>query len=357
MGCIPIMTEWFYSKGGQQNGPVSQEALAELARSGSLDPRVDLVWNSSMSDWTPAGKIPGLFEAPAAAAPVETGAPAGAAPAADPSNPYAAPQSAMEDAAPDPGVALEEIIPGSEPFDVMACVKRGFDLTVRNFGTILLIGLVYIGVSIASSLVFGGIDSALGFGGQRVEQVAVPFGDGATTTTTTRTGGPFALIFGNIFSIFLALGIARVGLNLVSGREVRVGMLFGEGRKLLKGVVAMILFGLAVGLGLVLLIVPGIYIAVRYGQFMNAIVDRDLGIMESFHYSSSLTTNNRWNIVLLWLMTIAITIAGCLALVIGLVFAYPVIWLSWLAAYRWMQYGHRAVMDQPGTTEPMLNIR
>jgi hypothetical protein len=25
-----------------------------------------------------------------------------------------------------------------------------------------------------------------------------------------------------------------------------------------------------------------------------------------------------------------------------------------LAAYRWMQYGHRALMDHPGTTRPLL---
>jgi uncharacterized membrane protein len=106
--------------------------------------------------------------------------------------------------------------------------------------------------------------------------------------------------------------------------------------------------------GLVLFIVPGIYIMLRYGQYMTAIVDRNMGVMESLSYSSSITENNRMNLFVLILMTIAIAIAGCLALVVGLIFAYPVIWLSWAVAYRWMQYGHRAAMDHPGTQTPML---
>ncbi len=82
-------------------------------------------------------------------------------------------------------------------------------------------------------------------------------------------------------------------------------------------------------------------------------VDRDMGIMESFQYSSSITTNNRMNLFLLVLLSVLISIAGCLALCIGLIFAFPVIWLGWIVAYRWKQYGHRAARDHHGTTTSM----
>ena len=48
-------------------------------------------------------------------------------------------------------------------------------------------------------------------------------------------------------------------------------------------------------------------------------------------------------------------IAGALALLVGLIFAYPVVWLSWMVAFRWMQYGRRAIEDHPGTTTPLLS--
>jgi hypothetical protein len=70
------MTEWYYARGGQQSGPVTFEQLGELARNGGLNPK-DLVWTSSMKDWTPAGQVPELFVAPATPA----------APPADPANP------------------------------------------------------------------------------------------------------------------------------------------------------------------------------------------------------------------------------------------------------------------------------
>ena len=107
-------------------------------------------------------------------------------------------------------------------------------------------------------------------------------------------------------------------------------------------------------IGFLLLIAPGVYLALKYGQFMTAIVDRDLGVMESFSYSASITTNNRLSLLGLWFLCILVVLAGALACGVGLVFAIPVAWLSSVVAFRWMQYGHRAAMDHPGTRTPML---
>jgi hypothetical protein len=335
------MSEWFYARGGQQNGPVTFDQLKELARGGRLD-AMDLVWTSTMKDWQPAGQVEGLLET--AAIPD--------APPADPSNPYAAPQSSWNEPAPRTGGTLEEIAPGSDPIDVGECVKRGFEITKRNFGMILLVGLTYLGVTIGASLILGMIDSALGMG---TSQGQWQTGGANVTGSFQQTGGPFNAILGNVLSIFLSLGLVRIGLNLVSGKQVSVGQLFGEGRKLLPAIGASILFGLMLVIGFILLIVPGFYLMLRYGQFMNAMVDKNLGVMDSLSYSSSITTNNRLNLFLLVLLSIAIAIAGLIALVVGLIFAYPVIWMSWMVAFRWMQYGSRSVEDHPGTATPLLS--
>ena len=55
------MTEWYYARGGQQNGPVTFEQLLELAGNGGLDAVKDQVWTAAMKDWTPAGQVAGLF--------------------------------------------------------------------------------------------------------------------------------------------------------------------------------------------------------------------------------------------------------------------------------------------------------
>lgn len=53
---------WFYTREGERLGPVPFADLAEQAREGSLNPRLDMVWAQGMEAWKPAGEIEGLFE-------------------------------------------------------------------------------------------------------------------------------------------------------------------------------------------------------------------------------------------------------------------------------------------------------
>lgn len=331
-------TEWFYARQGQQNGPVKFEQLVELARNGGLDAIADSVWNASMQGWTPAGQVPGLFTA--SSNPVF-------APAAT-SNPYAAPQSNWSQSVVQPGAELSEILPGSEQIDAVECISRGFELTKRQFANIFLVGLVYFACIMGVSIVFGMVEVIPSIMSRSNEMPHEP--------------GPAMMVFmvvsrviQQVFSIYLQLGMARVGLNLVSGKDVSIGMLFGEGSKLLRAIGASIIFGVAVVLGIICLIVPGIYIALRYGQFMTAIVDRDLGVMEAFSYSESITTNNRMNLFLLGLLSLGVLLAGFLLCGVGIIFAGPVVWLAALVAYRWLQYGQLATQDHPGTETPVLS--
>ncbi len=345
------MNEWYYAKDGQQSGPVRFEQLSELAKNGGLSAQ-DLVWNSTMKDWTPAGQVQGIFSPASSAAAV--------IPPSDPSNPYAAPTSAWTaDSQISAGVALEEIPPGSEPINVGACVKRGFDLVVRNIGMVLAITLIggVIFYAISTALQFIGI--ATGAVGPVMEPPAGASPEQAMAAAMAQMGsfGWFSVVSSLIqqaVTTFLTLGATRVGLNLVSGKEISVEMLFGGGKKFLPAFGASILYMLMVWVGLIFLIFPGIYLALRFGQYMPAMVDRNLGVFEAFSYSSKITKNNRVNLFLLALLGFLIAIAGCLALCVGLIFAFPVIILSNFVAYRWMQYGHRAALDYPGTATPML---
>ena len=61
------MADWYYAKDDRQCGPVSQDALCQMAAAGQLAAD-NLVWTDSMKDWAPASEVPGLL-APAGAAP------------------------------------------------------------------------------------------------------------------------------------------------------------------------------------------------------------------------------------------------------------------------------------------------
>ena len=75
---------WFYTRQGEQHGPLTFAGLQEKARAGEINPRLDMAWTQGMADWKPAGEIEDLFEK---RPPSDT--PAAVAPSADP---YVAPQ-------------------------------------------------------------------------------------------------------------------------------------------------------------------------------------------------------------------------------------------------------------------------
>jgi len=345
------MNEWYYARGGQQMGPVPISEIQRLIAGGELNPLTDLVWKEGMTDWLLAGKVPEL--APGSPAP------GGAAPSAHPQpasgTPYPGPSStAPQSTALSPADDLVEIVHGSEPLDVMLCISRAFELTKRHFGTLVLTGLVFFGIMIGFGVVIGVAETVLGVSSGAANSYQVDPNTGAVRYSPSgSTASPIASlivlvlrIISHIVSIFLSLGVTRICLKLVSGEDADVGMIFGEGSKLLRTIGASIIYGLMVCIGLLFLIVPGIYLAIRFGQFQAAIVDRDMGVFDSLAYSSSLTTNNRLSLFVLGLLCFLIVLAGMIALCVGLIFAYPVVLLSGIVAYRWMQYGPVVVQDR-----------
>lgn len=326
------MNLWYYSKGSQQNGPVPFEDLVRLVGTGTVAP-TDLAWREGMTDWLPVGQVPELTAPPAAVADVT---PPSIPANGQPLNPYQAPASSWVEAQPAAG---EDIIPGSDPIDPMACLKRAWELTKRHFGLLIAAGVIY-------AVLSGGIDAAtaaaLGVNSDAETETEIEFGSRGASVPT----GPEFLhwALSSLVDLFLGLGLARIGLNLVSGKTADVSMLFGEGRKLVPMAVASIMYYAMVVVGLILLIVPGIYLALRFSQFGAAIVDKDMGAIESLKYSARLTEGNKMNLFGLFVLCFLVVLAGILALLVGLLAALPVVYLAPYVAYRWMQRGRNVAL-------------
>jgi len=295
-----LMSDWFYTHKGTQSGPVDFETLRGMAAKGELDAENDLVWMNGMKEWTAAGKIAGLFDQTLGQALVKK----------------------------------PDLEPGSEsiePLMVGACVKRAFELTKRNFGKLFLALITVLAVYFVVVVVLSVIDHVMGWK--------------PLIESSRDQGSVFSQLAMQVVSIFISLGATRFGLNLVSGKPVGVAQIFGEGDKLLRGLGVSILLGLMVMVGLLLFIVPGIWLGLKYGQAMTALVDRNCGVIEAFKYSAKITEGHKAKLMLLGFAALGIILAGLLALVVGVVFAYPVAGLAWVLGYRWMQLGRQAVVD------------
>src|SRR3989344_1376667 len=97
---------------------------------------------------------------------------------------------------------------------------------------------------------------------------------------------------------------------------------------------ASILMGLAIVAGLILLIVPGVIIALMFSLAPYLVIEHKMGPIVALKESARMTKGYKWQLFLLALLTILISILGLLALIVGLLVASPVIALAQVHAYR-----------------------
>ena len=146
----------------------------------------------------------------------------------------------------------------------------------------------------------------------------------------------FSNVATNLLQIFLGIGIVRINLNVGQGRPAEIGMLFSGGPFFLRILGGSILYGLLIGIGFVALIIPGIYLALKYWPFYYFIVDRDCGVGDSFSLAGEYTTGNKLSSFWFWLFSLGLAIVGLLMCCVGAIFTYPIASLMWAVGYLMM---------------------
>jgi uncharacterized membrane protein len=97
---------------------------------------------------------------------------------------------------------------------------------------------------------------------------------------------------------------------------------------------ASLLFSLAVGVGLVLLIVPGVIFGLMFMFAPFIVIERELGPIDALNASNQLTRGHKWQLLGLVLLLVLINLLGLMALVVGLLVSIPVSTLAFVHAYR-----------------------
>lgn len=156
-------------------------------------------------------------------------------------------------------------------------------------------------------------------------------------------GNPLATIISLVFLILfliIQLGAYNLVLKIVDGHKAVIQDLYtysNMGMKVLKNIVAGFLVGVIVLGGLILFIIPGIYLGIRLMFFTYYIVDKDAGIIDSLKMSWDLTRGGVINLFLLSLLFLLINFIGALFLGIGLAVTMPLTFLATAVLYRKFQ--------------------
>jgi uncharacterized membrane protein len=145
-------------------------------------------------------------------------------------------------------------------------------------------------------------------------------------------------IFGIAYSI-IVLGPISFGVNWLFLKAVRhepfkTYDMFMAFQNIWNVVIANILVGVIVGIGIVLLIVPGIIFACRLAFVSYLVMDQKMEAIEAVKKSWEMTRGYSWTIFGMAIMSFFIAIAGLICLGVGILPA--IIWIeSAFAALYW----------------------
>lgn len=190
--------------------------------------------------------------------------------------------------------------------DIADALRKGFERTFTRNGAIIasLFFVTTVITSVASQSMVNSLD---------LPQSAVQEGAQATPLAV---GGPVALhgvlaALGALASAVITIAAIRTFTSDETDTVPKEYFTRNIGWVLINTVVGGIVFGLAVVTGLVLLVIPGIFIAVSLLFWNLHVAKEDVNFIEAFQESWSMTSGNRIKVFALWLAVGAISfVAG-----------------------------------------------
>ncbi len=131
-------------------------------------------------------------------------------------------------------------------------------------------------------------------------------------------------VLGAVGSI-LGIGFMVIALKLSRGQNALYKELIPRWAIFWRVFIAGIVTGLLTAIGLILLIIPGIYLMLRFSMVNLSIIDGngETGPLDALKKSSALTVGVKWKLLGLIALLILINLAGLLALVVGLLVTVP----------------------------------
>lgn len=138
----------------------------------------------------------------------------------------------------------------------------------------------------------------------------------------------------SLVQLFLTLGFIKIMLLLIDDLETGIRDLFSHVSHFLSYFVASFLYGFAILAGLFLLIVPGIYLAIRLQFYPYFILDRGDSSFEALINSFRATDDWTLELFLFGITVLFLNFMGILLFGIGMVITYPLTTMATAVVYR-----------------------
>lgn len=155
------------------------------------------------------------------------------------------------------------------------------------------------------------------------------FGDKIPSLSLIFNLGSFVVtIVSSIFAV-------KIGLKLYDNEKIgSYDFLSFSSSTFFKFLLAYILYTIMILVGFILLIVPGIYLAIKYQFFLYLIVEKNMDVIEAFKESGRITDGSKWNLFFFALLLLLIVGIGALVFLVGLFVAIPIAMVAWAYVYK-----------------------
>ena len=190
-----------------------------------------------------------------------------------------------------PEAFATQILAHDYTIQIGSCVGRGWALVKSNFW--LLVCVSFVGTLIASASIIGLI-----------------------------LGGP---MIGGLYAMYL---------KKIRGQPATFGDAFVGFSLFLPLMLAHIVSALLTGVGFILCLIPGIYLAVSWVFTLALVIDKRLDFWPAMELSRKVVTKHWWLIFGLLIVNGLICLLGVLCCVIGVFVALPVMFASMMYAYE-----------------------
>jgi uncharacterized membrane protein len=209
------------------------------------------------------------------------------------------------------------------PASINASYGHAWQQLKRYFLPLFLIGLIALIISVVVGGLIGGLGALLGGSGDQDQAIGVAIISGIAN-----------LLFQLLVTVPLTYGSYYAYLKAARDDGPEVSDLFVPYRRaFLSTVLTSVLLGICIGIGFLLLVIPGIIAAVRLSFAPLLVVDEGLGPTAALAESWRRTSGHFWTIFGVWLVAIPITFIGFLLFVIGVIPATMWVYLAFASLY------------------------
>jgi len=136
-----------------------------------------------------------------------------------------------------------------------------------------------------------------------------------------------------VIDLIIGIGLIQISLKFIDNKKPKYKDLFYY-QPIVNYFLVALLTGLIVLGGFILLIIPGIFFALRLKFAVYLVIDKNLGPVEAIKKSWKITKGNVWNLFFFGILLGLINILGFICLIVGLFITIPLSMLATTFVYR-----------------------